>query len=109
MKIDSDELKERIKRELPLQGVPMVNSVIIYLEKIINELEGQKGRIILRQTPNMRYRCEACKFLSKSENSEQYCCTQYGIAIFAKGQDVVFVANNPDRNGTCEYFVDKEV
>ena len=106
MRIDSEELKTRIKRELPIQGFPMANSVVIYLEKIIRELENQK---LFREEQKMRYRCETCIFASKSEKSEQYCCNKYGIAVFAKGQDVVFVANNPDRNGTCEYFVDKEV
>lgn len=39
MKIDSEELKARIKRELPLQGFPMSNSVVVYLLKIIREME----------------------------------------------------------------------
>lgn len=43
MKIDSEELKARIKRELPLQGFPMSNSVVVYLLKIIREMEKENS------------------------------------------------------------------
>ena len=42
MKIDSEELKARIKREVPLQGLPMANSVVVYLLKIIREMEEEE-------------------------------------------------------------------
>ena len=43
MKIDSEELKARIKRELPLQGFPMSSGVVVYLLKIIREMEKEGG------------------------------------------------------------------
>ena len=50
MLINSEELMRRVKRELPISGLPMPSVAVAIIGKIIRELEGETNEKPVRQT-----------------------------------------------------------
>ena len=52
MLIDSEELMKRVKRELPISGLPMPSVAVAIIGKIIRELEEETNERPTKETGN---------------------------------------------------------